>query len=196
MRQVLLDSYTKRVRKHKYEYSREEQLPERIKDAVRERHGGKCAICGKTEKENGRKLSVHHEDLEGGNWVLIPLCDSCHSTVHRDNNKHFPKLRLTETNLIETYPTKACMRKLIKMGELKHSLTELYPMDACIMELNKMGESEHASTETYPMLTKIVREGIGESEHSLTETDPTEARLTEVIRAFIGKSEHSPNSYK
>lgn len=44
----------------------------------------KCFLCGKTEIENGRKLSVHHVDYnknQGCNddLKLIPVCMKCHS---------------------------------------------------------------------------------------------------------------------
>lgn len=58
-----------------------------LKEEVRGRYNRLCAMCGKTEKENGQKLSVHHTDEDkmqgcnGKKWSLIPLCRSCHSKV-------------------------------------------------------------------------------------------------------------------
>lgn len=40
-----------------------------------------CAICNKTEKENGRKLDVHHIDYNKQNCTednLLSLCQTCH----------------------------------------------------------------------------------------------------------------------
>ena len=54
----------------------------------REKYNRKCFLCDKTESENGRRLSVHHEDgnknqgCDGFDWKLVPLCMSCHRTVH------------------------------------------------------------------------------------------------------------------
>lgn len=52
-----------------------------FKEKIRERDGYKCVLCGKTQKENGRALDVHHADgnkknLDPGN--LVVLCMSCH----------------------------------------------------------------------------------------------------------------------
>lgn len=63
-----------------------------LKEEIRELFGRKCYICEKTEKENNKKLDVHHCDFNKqqgckGNltWKLLPLCKSCHAwtTNHR-----------------------------------------------------------------------------------------------------------------
>lgn len=59
------------------------------KESNRMKYGRKCFICGKTEKANGQKLSVHHVDMQKSqgcesNWMLVPLCRSCHSKAHND----------------------------------------------------------------------------------------------------------------
>ena len=60
---------------------------------VYDRDGGKCQVCGSTEK-----LCVHHKDKTGWNKPrseknndmsnLILLCSSCHTKIHR--NGEFP----------------------------------------------------------------------------------------------------------
>lgn len=52
-----------------------------IKELVREGSHRRCVVCGKTEKENSRKLDVHHIDhnkQNGSYYNLIALCHSCH----------------------------------------------------------------------------------------------------------------------
>jgi endogenous inhibitor of DNA gyrase (YacG/DUF329 family) len=55
-----------------------------LKEKVREKYGRQCFLCGKSEKDNGRKLSVHHVDFDkargcnGKKWLLVPLCSCCH----------------------------------------------------------------------------------------------------------------------
>ncbi len=56
-----------------------------LKDSIRERDNHTCQLCGKTEKENGKRLAVHHinydkKDCNDGN--LISLCQSCNSVVN------------------------------------------------------------------------------------------------------------------
>lgn len=63
---------------------------ESCKEHNREKHGRVCFVCGMTEEENGKKLSVHHVDYDkqqgcgGKEWVLVPLCHSCHSKTNID----------------------------------------------------------------------------------------------------------------
>ena len=62
---------------------------EACKESNREKYGRECFICGKSEKANGQKLSVHHVDMDKAqgcesNWKLVPLCRSCHSSAHND----------------------------------------------------------------------------------------------------------------
>ena len=59
------------------------------RESNREKYGRECFICGKSEKANGRRLSVHHVDMNKaqgceGNWKLVPLCMSCHAGAHND----------------------------------------------------------------------------------------------------------------
>jgi uncharacterized Zn-finger protein len=60
-----------------------------FKERVREFWDRKCAICGKSEKENSKRLSVHHVNFEKMSCCdvdIIPLfaatCSSCHSKTN------------------------------------------------------------------------------------------------------------------
>jgi len=61
---------------------------ESCRERNRERYDRECFMCGKTERENGKKLSVHHVDrnkqqgCDGHDWALVPLCMSCHGKAH------------------------------------------------------------------------------------------------------------------
>lgn len=61
---------------------------ENCKEHNREKYNRECFICGKTEKENGRKLDTHHVDYnkrqgcDDINWKLVPLCMSCHGITN------------------------------------------------------------------------------------------------------------------
>ncbi|VUT26455.1 MAG: NUMOD3 motif (2 copies) [Candidatus Methanolliviera sp. GoM_oil] len=72
-----------------------------LKERIREKHGRVCFLCGKTEKENRGRLSIHHVDgdknqgCNGKEWILVPLCKSCHGKIHHNkklNNKLLAKL--------------------------------------------------------------------------------------------------------
>lgn len=60
------------------------------KEEIRDKYDRKCIICGKTEEESGRKLSVHHVDYnkqqgcENHKWVLVPLCIECHTKTNHN----------------------------------------------------------------------------------------------------------------
>jgi endogenous inhibitor of DNA gyrase (YacG/DUF329 family) len=54
---------------------------EDLKETVRDRDQRVCQLCGKTESQNGEKLSVHHIDYDKENLNLenlISLCHDCH----------------------------------------------------------------------------------------------------------------------
>lgn len=65
---------------------------ETVKEYIRDKYMNMCFLCSKTEKENGRKLAVHHIDYnkeQGCNqheWRLVPLCISCNvkANTNRD----------------------------------------------------------------------------------------------------------------
>lgn len=55
-----------------------------LKERIRKRDHRKCVLCGKTEKENGRRLDVHHIDDDKHNLDehnLISLCLVCHGRM-------------------------------------------------------------------------------------------------------------------
>ncbi len=58
----------------------------RLKRHVRDRHDGKCALCGSDEVGNGKRaMDVHHIDYNKENldqWNLVPLCRVCHGKMH------------------------------------------------------------------------------------------------------------------
>ena len=61
------------------------EFNESLKELIRNRDDRKCRVCGKTEKENSRKLDVHHingdkKDCDVKN--LISLCMNCHRKLH------------------------------------------------------------------------------------------------------------------
>lgn len=64
-----------------------------IREDIREKYGRVCFLCGKTEQDNGSKLSVHHTDhnkeqgCNGYEWKLVPLCKSCHGKIHKPDKE-------------------------------------------------------------------------------------------------------------
>lgn len=73
-----------------------------FKEYIRDKFGRVCFQCGKTEEENGRRLSVHHvnydkncgcaeteEDkkVDDGTCQFIPLCISCNVQANYDRDK-------------------------------------------------------------------------------------------------------------
>jgi len=61
------------------------------KNKVRNYFNKKCVVCGKTQKENKRKLAVHHVNYDkgqgcSGEWLLVPLCNSCHSKTNHNRD--------------------------------------------------------------------------------------------------------------
>lgn len=55
-----------------------------LKNQIRERDNNICQLCGKTEKQNNQKLTIHHihYDKENCEPDLITLCRSCNSKVN------------------------------------------------------------------------------------------------------------------
>lgn len=54
---------------------------QKLKDEIRKRDNYCCQICGKSEKKNRKKLSIHHIDYDKKNCDinnLICLCNKCH----------------------------------------------------------------------------------------------------------------------
>ena len=64
----------------------------KLKEQIREKYSRRCFLCGKTEKENHRKLDVHHIDYNKNQgcdeheWKLVPVCISCHGITGGDRN--------------------------------------------------------------------------------------------------------------
>jgi hypothetical protein len=85
-REIPIEDFNGFLKEQKYckKFNDECRKSNRIK------YNNKCFICGKDEKNNGRKLSVHHVDMnkqQGCNdteWKLVPLCQSCHARSHND----------------------------------------------------------------------------------------------------------------
>lgn len=59
-----------------------------LKEKIRERDNRTCQLCGKTEQNEDKKLSVHHihYDKENCNPDLISLCKRCNTTVNYNRN--------------------------------------------------------------------------------------------------------------
>jgi hypothetical protein len=57
-----------------------------FKENVRTFFGRKCVLCGKSETELDRRLSVHHVEYKIGEDCYktpsVPLCDDCHNLPH------------------------------------------------------------------------------------------------------------------
>lgn len=75
---------------------------EEFKEYIRAKFDNVCFLCGKTEEDNGQKLSVHHvnydkacgcaeteEDrkVDDNACQFVPLCRSCNSRVNKDRDK-------------------------------------------------------------------------------------------------------------
>lgn len=77
---------------------------DRLKEQIRERDGRKCQICGRTELQNSRKLSVHHVHYDKENCYpdLLAICFKCNSVINGNRD----------------YWEKKCMRILEKRGLL------------------------------------------------------------------------------
>ena len=73
-----------------------------LKEKLRDRDNRTCQLC--SEKENGRKLSVHHihYDKENCNPDLISLCSKCNTKVNfnRENYEEFFMNKLNENGLL------------------------------------------------------------------------------------------------
>ena len=74
---------------------------EEFKQYIRTKFGNVCFLCGKTEEENGRKLSVHHVNydkncgcaeteknrkVDDEKCQFVPLCISCNSRVNKNRS--------------------------------------------------------------------------------------------------------------
>lgn len=69
------------------------EFSDEFKKRVRDRDGNRCSIhtCGKTRRQLGQELDVHHIDytkytVEGN---CISLCRECHKQVHRVRSERY-----------------------------------------------------------------------------------------------------------
>ena len=76
-----------------------------FKESIREKFNRKCFLCG--EKENGRKLSVHHVNYDKEclcndiKCEFVPLCMSCHNKTSNGDREYYEALileKLLRTN--------------------------------------------------------------------------------------------------
>jgi len=68
------------------------QAEESHRELIRQRDEYQCQRCGKTQKENGRKLDVHHIDSNHYNNTFeneISLCCECHGFENTGKAKRF-----------------------------------------------------------------------------------------------------------
>lgn len=83
---IPFDEWTEFVRDGEYCH----KFNEEIKEYIRNKYNRLCYVCDKNENTNGRKLDVHHTDLNKNqgcdehDWRLVPLCRSCHSSAHAE----------------------------------------------------------------------------------------------------------------
>ena len=57
----------------------------RLREQIRDYADRRCELCGKTEKQNGRRLCVHHIDYDKNNLAienLVALCTVCHARTN------------------------------------------------------------------------------------------------------------------
>lgn len=72
----------------------------RFKEKIRDKFNRKCFICGRAEKENGRKLNVHHVNYnkdclcDDSKCYFVPLCNACHARTNQ--NREFWEMFLTK----------------------------------------------------------------------------------------------------
>ena len=75
-----------------------------LKKKVRQRDNNICQNCGKTEKENGQQLSIHHIHYDKENCYpdLITVCCSCNSIAnyHRNYWEKYYMVRLEKRGLL------------------------------------------------------------------------------------------------
>ena len=103
---------------------------EEFKVRVRAFFGNKCFLCSKTEKENGKKLSIHHVNYDkdtlcnDGTVLFVPLCNNCHTltNTNRDRWENFFSKELKEKYHNKCYLTK---KELYSLGRTYIDLSDL-----------------------------------------------------------------------
>ena len=76
-----------------------EKFNDEFKEYIREKFGRICFLCGKTEDENGQRLSVHHVNYNkdcgcDGDLTcqFVPLCMSCNTKVNNNREMWIEKI--------------------------------------------------------------------------------------------------------
>ena len=87
---------------------------ESFRESIRDKFGRMCFLCGKTEEDNGAKLSVHHTNYGKScmcsyDCKFVPLCKKCHGKTNGD--------RFYWYSLI--------MRKLLLVSSFEYVIMEL-----------------------------------------------------------------------
>ena len=65
-----------------------EKFNDIVREQCRAKYGYKCFLCGMEQRDNNKRLNVHHVDLNKNQgcdnieFNLVPLCNHCHSKVH------------------------------------------------------------------------------------------------------------------
>lgn len=78
-----------------------------LRDYIRERDGWTCRICGKHQREEVRKLQVHHIDYDKSHSCpdnLVALCMRCHSdTTNGDRGYWSEFFSVTQLSTVTRY---------------------------------------------------------------------------------------------
>jgi len=77
-----------------------------LREVIRQRDGHRCQLCGRSQTECKRVLSIHHIDYDKQNndpANLIALCSRCHSqtNIHRDHWAIVFGSKRTEQSILE-----------------------------------------------------------------------------------------------
>ena len=82
-----------------------EKFDNNFKNRVREFFNCCCYVCGKSEKDNKRKLDVHHVNYnkdtccDDSKPLFVPLCRSCHSKT-RGNREYWEEFFTISLNYL------------------------------------------------------------------------------------------------
>lgn len=124
-----------------YEYYLMSEDFDKIRQAVFNRDGHKCVVCGKNENIEPHHLTyrnIYHEEFRD----LITLCASCHSIFHAVDNRRksveefYIKSKANETisyydNLIEQAQESKSQRDKIVQKAIDEIKAEYLPKDYC-----------------------------------------------------------------
>ncbi|MBC8521274.1 MAG: hypothetical protein H8D26_04700 [Methanomicrobia archaeon] len=76
-----------------------------FKEYIREKFGRVCFLCGKTEEENGERLSIHHVNYDKDclcndnlTCQFVPLCRSCNAKVNNNREMWEKKIKAKMQN--------------------------------------------------------------------------------------------------